>query len=196
MDQLPVATQQPDDTQGLPVQPAPQQVQQPSVVDKLLGTNNTPRYQLWPERMIRAALSAPHDTLNSDHFVTSQDLIKPAMDMAALAGTGGLVGVGEGAEAALGAGPFLRPALKYNGKIYKAPVGGEHMDAVPPAIQPTFVKKAMNGDDLSDFEFGYMNHKGHFLNREDALDYGIKEGILDPNDAKVGTLVSTMLQPQ
>src|SRR5216684_1011046 len=92
------------------------------ISDTFLGTHGHERYQLWPERLVRSALSAPHDVYNSETPLTSQDLIAPALDMSALAGTGGLAGVGESAGAAtLGAGPFLRPALKYEGKIYKAP---------------------------------------------------------------------------
>src|SRR5216684_3488308 len=99
---------------------------EPSIAQKIsdtfLGTHGHERYQLWPERLVRSALSAPHDVYNSETPLTSQDLIAPALDMSALAGTGGLAGVGESAGAAtLGSGPFLRPALKYEGKIYKAP---------------------------------------------------------------------------
>src|SRR5229473_3439005 len=87
--------------------------------------------------------NAPETNNNTETPLTSQDLIAPALDMSALAGTGGLAGVGEGAGAAtLGTGPFLRPALKYEGKIYKAPMGGEHMDAVPPSLRNEFTKQA------------------------------------------------------
>lgn len=164
-----------------------------NVVDQLLGIDGQERYQLWPEKLIRDALSAPHDVLNSKTPLTSQDLIKPALDMSAVAGTGGLGGVGEGAGTALGAGPFLRPALKYEGKIYKAPMGGEHMDAIPKDLQPEFTQQAMSGEDISNFNFGFMNHKGQFLDREKAMDYAIKEGLLSPHDAKYGALTSTLM---
>lgn len=180
--------------QGLPVaQPTPASVPtKDSVIEQLLGTGNDPRYQLWPEKLIQDALSAPHDVLNSKTPLTSQDLIKPALDMSAVAGTGGLGGVGEGAGTSLGAGPFLRPALKYEGKIYKAPMGGEHMDAIPKDLQPEFTRQAMSGEDISNFNFGFMNHKGQFLDREKALKYAIDEGLLSPHDAKYGALTSTM----
>lgn len=180
--------------QGLPIA-QPVEIAPPtgaSVVDQLLGTNGQERYQLWPEKLIRDALSAPHDVLNSKTALTSQDLIKPALDMSAVAGTGGLGGVGEGAGTALGAGPFLRPALKYEGKIYKAPMGGEHMDAIPADLRPEFTRQAMSGEDISNFNFGFMNHKGQFLDREKALKYAIDEGLLSPHDAKYGALTSTM----
>jgi hypothetical protein len=163
------------------------------ILDRLLGTNGQERYQLWPEKLVRDALSAPHDVLNSKVPSTSGDLIKPALDVSALAGTGGLAGVSEGGAAALGAGPFLRPALKYEGKIYKAPMGGEHMDAIPADLRPEFTRQAMSGEDISNFNFGFMNHKGHFLNREDALKYAIDEGLMSPHDAKFGALTSTLM---
>lgn len=100
---------------------------------------------------------------------------------------------GVGSAATLGAGPVLRPALKYKDKIYKAKEGQQHLDALPVELQDTFQKMAMSGEDISHFNFGFINHKGHFLQREDALKYAIDNGLLDPNDAKYGTLVTTML---
>ncbi len=158
------------------------------MINRLTGTGGEDRYQAWPERMVRDALIAGHTALNSKEPLTSQDLIKPALDMSALAGTGGLAG----ADASLGAGPFLRPALKYQGKIYKAPVGGAHLDAIPADVYPEFTRQAMNGEDITNFNFGFMNHKGQFLDREKALDYAIKEGLLDPHSAQYGALTSTM----
>ena len=191
---------------SLPVAQEPLPTSRPTmaqrVVDQLLGTNGQERYQLWPERVVRDALSAPHDVLNSKVPLTSDQMIKPALDISALAGTGGLAGVGEEARAALGAGPFLRPALKYGDKIYKAPIkdasnplfmGAEHSDAIPQSLLPEFTRQAMSGEDISNFNFGFINHKGQFLDREKALDYGIKEGLLSPHDAKFGALTSTMM---
>src|SRR6266568_7063044 len=60
------------------------------MINRLTGADGEDRYQAWPERMVRDALKAGHDALNSKEPLTSQDLIKPAMDMSALAGTGGL----------------------------------------------------------------------------------------------------------
>jgi cytochrome c556 len=94
----------------------------------------------------------------------------------------------------LGAGPFLRPALKFNEKIYKAPMGGQHLDALPKDMIPEFNRLAMSGEDISHYDFGFMNHKGQFLSREKALQYAIDEGLLHPNSeaARSGTLTSTM----
>ena len=94
-------------------------------ISKLTGAYGKERYQLWPERLVRDALSVPTDVMSGKIPMTdaeghtSTEGIKAALDMSALAGTGGLGGAEEGA---LGSGPFLRPALKYQGKIYKAPV--------------------------------------------------------------------------
>ncbi len=100
---------------------------------------------------------------------------------------------GAGGKNVLGAGPSLRPALKYMDKIYKAKPGEQHLDALPENLRDTFQKQALSGEDITNFNFGFMNHKGQFLTREDALKYAIDNGILDPHDAKFGTLVTTML---
>lgn len=103
---------------------------------------------------------------------------------------GGPGGIKQGV---VGAGASLRPALKYMDKIYKAKPGEQHLDAIPKELQDIFQKQALSGEDISNFNFGFINHKGHFLQREEALKYAIDNGILDPNDAKYGTLVTTML---
>jgi hypothetical protein len=104
----------------------------------------------------------------------------------------GYVGKGISAIANTNRGPFLRPALKYEGKIYKAPEGGQHLDALPKDLQLTFHEMALKGDDITNFKFGFMDHKGRFLSREKALEYAINEGIMDQDFAKFGTLTSTM----
>lgn len=327
--QAPLLTQQPDQAPASTNSASPSMLEH--MINRLTGTGGEDRYQLWPEKVVRDALRAAHDAYNSKEPLTSQDLIKPAMDMSALAGSGGLAGVGEtrlptaalekvntnplpkqfakgtkddtgiwflegnkpiyaqaqrssldhayGADKAkefdkfpsvtgkneqgspisvwyrpgekdralaeienfkqkanattdaekaklhyesgvnlgypeeaarayaykrfgidpnpagemtLGSAPFLRPALKYEGKIYKAPMGGQHLDAIPAEVYPKFQQMAMNGEDINHFNFGFMNHKGQFLDREKALDYAIKEGLLDPHSAQYGALTSTM----
>ena len=211
---LPIAYQQPNvSTDSLPdVGAAPDIANAPfssgspvvnNIVDKLLGTNGQQRYMLWPEKLVRDALSAPHDIMQqnpypegSEQYVafenSRQDAMLPAaLNMSALAGTGGLAGAEEGVS--LGSAPFLRPALKYQGKIYKAPIGAEHMDAIPESLRPEFTRQAMSGEDISNFNFGFMNHKGQFLNREDALKYAIDNGLLDPHSAQYGALTSTLM---
>jgi hypothetical protein len=87
----------------------------------------------------------------------------------------------------------LNPALKYEGEIYKAPLNGQHLDALPKHLADEFHQKAMSGEDISKFKFGFINDKGEFLSREDALKYAIDVGLLHPNNAKYATLTSGML---
>lgn len=173
------------------------------VGNKLFGTGDEERYQTWPERMIRSGLSLPHDVMTGEtptqeidpttgEVHTSGELISRAQDMAGMAGGSGLM---TGAtDATLGSAPFLRPALKYGDKIYKAPVNGTHLDAIPEDIYPEFQKQAMNGDDISNFNFGFMNHKGQFLDRAKALDYAVEQGLVGPHVANQGALTSTLLE--
>ena len=168
------------------------------IINSLTGANNANRYQLWPEKLVRDALDAPNAAMTGrmpmwqvvdGELHTSPEAVKAGLDVSALAGTGGLGGVTEGT---LGATPFLRPALKYKDKIYKAPAGGQHLDALPAELAPEFQRMAMSGEDISHYNFGFMNHKGHFLDREAALKYAIDEGLMSPHDAKFGALTSTM----
>ncbi len=172
------------------------------LLKQLFGLGGEQRYQLWPERLVRSGIAAAHDVMSGEtpqwaidpvtgDVHTSPQMIERSMDMASLAGTGGLAG--GTTDASLGSAPFLRPALKYEGKIYKAPVGGQHLDALPPELADTFQKQAMSGEDISNFNFGFMNHKGQFLTREKALDYAINEGLVDPHAGQYGTLTSTLL---
>lgn len=205
---------------GLPVEPlatpdpVPTLQEQPSIFDhvinRLLGTGGEQRYQTWPEKMVRDALAAPSQAIaagnapnpylegseEAQDFESRRTAALPqALSMASLAGTGGMGGAGlKAGETALGAGPFLRPALKFKDKLYKAPQGGQHLDALPKEMIPEFNRLAMSGEDISHYDFGFMNHKGQFLNREKALDYAIKEGLIDPNSeaARAGVLTSTM----
>jgi hypothetical protein len=172
------------------------------ITNRLTGMNGEERYQLWPEKVVRSALTALPDAAAgklpvfltdpaTGEQVANPEAVARTLDMASLGGAGGLA---TGAtDATLGSAPFLRPALKYEGKIYKAPPGGEHLDALPAHLADEFQRQAMSGEDISNFNFGFMNHKGQFLSREAALDYGIKEGLIDPHAGKYGTLTSTLL---
>src|SRR6185503_20578149 len=111
--------------------------------------NDPNRYQMWPERMVRSGFTLAGDVMSGDEpFYTTDEttgeqvisprIIERSMDMAGLGGVGGIGGTGEAAGTALGAGPFLRPALKYEGRIYKAPQGGQHLDALPSHMQDEF----------------------------------------------------------
>jgi len=171
------------------------------LLKQLFGLGGETRYQLWPEKVVREALAAPHDAMtgaipqyavdpNTGDVHTSPQMIEGAQAVSALAGSGGLAGT---TDATLGAGPFLRPALKYENKIYKAPIGGQHLDALPEHLYNDFQQKAMNGEDINHYNFGFMNHKGQFLDREKALDYAVKEGLVDPHAGQYGALTSTLL---
>lgn len=171
----------------------------------LFGTGEGERFQMWPERMIRSGATLPHDVMTGEvpayetdpetgEMHTSNEMVQRAQDMAGMAGSGGLANAEEGAV--LNSTPSLRPALKYNGKIYKAPPGGEHMDAIPPALVPEFQRQALSGEDISNFNFGFLNHKGQFLNREQALEYGINEGLLDPHTTRYGVLTTPILRSE
>lgn len=201
------------------------------ILDKLFGQTGE-RYQLWPEKIVRDALSAAHDVKEGKELsniglrredvtdkpvpqrgdkpdmpgaLTSvaggiltptasspQDsIIEKAQAISALAGTGGLAGGAEGAV--LNATPSLRPALKHKERLYKGKPGQEHQDIIPDALYNDFQKKALAGQDLAEYNFGFINDKGHFMTREDALKYGIDNGIIDPHSGKYGALTTTLL---
>jgi len=171
------------------------------LLKQLFGLGGEDRVQLWPERMVRAGVTAAGNVMSDQtpqwavdpvtgDVHTSPQMIEAGLDTAALAGTGGLAGT---TEATLGSGPFLRPALKHNGKIYKGKEGQQHLDVLPKELEADFNQKAMTGEDISHYNFGFMNHKGQFLNREAALDYAVKEGLIDPTAGQYGALTSTLL---
>lgn len=175
-----------------------------NIIDQLFGLNGKERYQLWPEKLVRDAISAPHDVMTGEipQYVidpvtgeaqTSPQMIKAGVDTSSLAGSGGLAGAGSEAGVALGSAPFLRPALKYGEKLYKGKPGQQHMDVIPADLYPTFQKQAMSGEDISNFNFGFLNHKGQFLSRKDALKYAIDNGLVDPHSAQYGALTSTLM---
>lgn len=194
---LPAEQPQYDPASGVPypTNPAPDFSQVSKGEQRLFGLNGEDRYQLWPERMVRSGLSLPADVMTGavpitdDSGHTSQQVIERSLDTAGLAGIGGL-SVGT-TDATLGSAPFLRPALKYEGKIYKGAAGEEH--PVPDHLRADFQDKALTGEDLSNYNFGFVNHKGQFLSREKALDYAIEQGIVPPEYGKFGALTTTML---
>ena len=194
-----------------PVVPQPTDYSATTAIKRLAGLDGEERYMLWPEKVVREGLSAAHDVSQPNPYQQGTEdyelyeqarqaaMIPAAVSMSALAGTGGLAAP---SDATLGSGAFLRPALKYEGRIYKAPIkdpknpagfGAEHSDALPAHLADDFYKKAMTGDDINSYQFGFMNHKGQFMPREVALDYAVKEGLINPHDARYGTLTSTML---
>lgn len=173
-------------------------------VDKILNAlfrDDEKRLQLWPERLLRAGATAAGDVAagkvplwsidnETGDVHTSPQMIEKAQEISALAGSGGLANPAKGAT--LNATPSLRPALRHKEKLYKGKPGQEHQDIIPDSLYNDFQKKAMSGDDLAEYNFGFVNDKGHFLSREDALKYGIDNGLIDPQAGKFGTLTSTM----
>lgn len=174
-------------------------------VDKILNAlfrDDEKRLQLWPEKLLRAGATAAGDVAagkvplwsidnETGDVHTSPQMIEKAQEISALVGSGGLANPAKGAT--LNATPSLRPALRHKEKLYKGKPGQEHQDIIPDTLYNDFQTKAMRGDDLAEYNFGFVNDKGHFLSREDALKYGIDNGIIDPQAGKYGALTSTLM---
>lgn len=82
------------------------------VINALTGHDGTPRYQLFPERMIRSAFTAPHDAMagefgtpGTEEFIDKA--LPRAMDMSGMMGSGGMISPTGGAGGSLGV--FLGP---------------------------------------------------------------------------------------
>lgn len=172
----------------------------------LFGLGEGERYQLWPEKVVREALTSAGDIAKPNPYPEGSEqwqfyenkrqegMVPAAMAISALAGSGGLAGTGAKAgEVALGATPFLRPALKHKDRLYKGKPGQEHQDIIPKELYEDFRQKAMSGEDLAEYNFGFINDKGHFLDREKALKYGIDTGIIDPHSGRFGALTTTLM---
>jgi len=175
-------------------------------IKNLFGLGEEERYQLWPEKVVREALTSAGDITKPNPYPEGSEqwqfyedkrqegMVPAAMAISALAGSGGLAGTGAKAgEVALGATPFLRPALKYKEKLYKGKPGQEHQDIIPNELYQDFQRKAMSGEDLAEYNFGFINDKGHFLDREKALKYGIDTGLIDPHAGRFGALTTTLM---
>lgn len=169
-----------------------------TVMRRLTGSYGEERHQTWLEKMAREGITAAGDVATGKipmidaEGKISEEGIKAALDIAGLAGTGGL-GAGAGVKGALGSTPLLRPALRYGEKLYKGKEGQQHLDVLPKELQTLFEQQAMSGEDISNFNFGFVNHKGQFLDREAALKYAIDNGLASPHDAQFGALTSTMM---
>lgn len=174
-------------------------------IKKLVGMGEGEREQTWPERMVRSGATLAHDvetgevpTYEQDpktgEWHTSQQMIERAQDMAGMAGSGGLANAEEGAV--LNSTPSLRPAMKYKGRIYKGQTGQEHIETLPDELGADYYHRGMTGGDLSDYETGFINHKGQFMDRAQALDYGIENGLVSPDAKKYGLLTSPILRSE
>lgn len=175
-------------------------------IKSLFGLGEEERYQLWPEKVVKEALTSAGDIAKPNPYPEGSEqwqfyedkrqegMVPAAMAISALAGSGGLAGTGAKAgEVALGATPFLRPALKHKDRLYKGKPGQEHQDIIPKELYEDFRQKAMSGEDLAEYNFGFINDKGHFLDREKALKYGIDTGLIDPHSGRFGALTTTLM---
>lgn len=82
------------------------------VADRLFGANGQERYQLWPERMVREAIAAPHDVMTSTTPMTPDQMIPAAQAISGLVSGGGIAGTGERAGMALGSGPIFHSGVE------------------------------------------------------------------------------------
>jgi hypothetical protein len=84
----------------------------------------------------------------------------------------------------------LRPALKHGSEIYAASLNGQHLDALPEHLAATFRRQALNGEDISEYVFGFVNDGGKFLTREDATARALKAGLITSDEAASAMLTS------
>ena len=71
--------------------------------------------------------------------------------------------------------PVLVPAIKHlpTGKIYRGKPGQYHHD-----VAQENGLYGVNWKYQPDLETGFVNHKGHFINRQRALDYALRHDLL------------------
>lgn len=109
-----------------------QRPQQPSAIDKLFGLGNTERFQTWPERMVRSAVTLPKQVISgevqtqtldpaSGEIRTSPEMIERTQDLANLAMGGGVPFAAKGAVGATG-GKLVQPAIKETGPLWHSAV--------------------------------------------------------------------------
>src|SRR5665213_1257239 len=79
--------------------------------DKLFGLEGQTRYQTWPERLVRSAITAPGDAMSGQIQPDSDQEIGRAQDMAGLASLGAAPAMltEEGSLAALGGSRMTTP---------------------------------------------------------------------------------------
>lgn len=91
-------------------------------------------------------------------------------------------------EAALGSGPIrtvavnapsLRPAVKYNERLYKGTIGDNHLALLPENIQQEIAKNgAENLLDAPGVTVGYVDHRGRFLDHTKAGAYALDNDLI------------------
>lgn len=92
-----------------------------------------------------------------------------------------IYGVGAAAGEALGfagGGRVLYPALRAAGKIFKGAEGKTHLDVLDQIADPDLRRSIMLDADSR----GYIDHRGHFLDRYRAMDYARENDLFDYNE--------------
>ena len=74
-----------------------------------------------------------------------------------------------------GAEPSLVAAVRYNGKVHAGKPGQVHWD-----VARQLGISGPQWKERKGIETGFVNHKGHFLNRERALAYAAQHDLLHP----------------
>jgi len=164
-----------------------------TILQKLFGVNG-PRYQLWPERLVRSGTTLAGDVMSGQTPIidpvtghTSEEVIQRAQDMAALAGGAGMPAAEEGALGMTGG--KLTPAVKYEGKIYKGP---DHETIID--------RLGLSDEEANALPWGsagFVNHKGHYLTREKAVEYALDHDLVEPEYQEIarrGGLAAEMLR--
>jgi hypothetical protein len=204
---------------GLPNQPAGSHIGPQTGMQKLFGVNG-PRYQTWPEKMVRSGTTLAHDVgtgeepdytgLRREDFTDipgdaqpMDSMIQRSQDMTALAGGSGFASAEEGALGMAGGklpqpDRYLIPAIKVGDKIYKGLLGSDHPD-IPKmyGLDKGFPSEDAFLESLPENAFGFINHKGHFLERGDAGEYAADNQLVAPQYAdmirKVGLTADMLL---
>lgn len=168
-----------------------------TALDKLLGLGGQERFQLWPERMVRSALTLPGDVKSgavtlppigmrredvtdnprpAGMTVSAQpqdEVFERVQDLTNLAMGGSIPFAKPGALGSGGGKPiYMVPALKYEGKIYKGKPGENH------GMLLERNKIPFDAVDTPRLDEGFVDSKGNYLSRGEAQFQGWKDGSL------------------
>jgi hypothetical protein len=70
---------------------------------------------------------------------------------------------------------YLRSAVRYGGRIFKGDQGEPHILVAKRHLPFSHLVKVNQ-----DKDFGFVNHKGHYLNRQQAGEYAQANNLIDP----------------
>lgn len=127
--------------------------------DRLLGMNDQERYQLWPEKMVRSAVTLPGDVVTGREPVvdpvtgrTSERVIERAQDLSGLAGSATLAA--RPGVATLGSGPYRKAPMTEQASVKPTltpePVSG--LDVALPVLEKLAGQRAAPEQWVSAFE--------------------------------------------